>query len=216
MANTAAQTARNAEADTRNVYGMCLQQSRQWAGIPARYPDATTAWRHTNDRHPKNRNPPRGSAVYWTGGRKGYGHIGISLGNGIIRSTDAKGRGRVGNVTIAWVERNWNLPYAGWAWDINEVTIPHSGSKTPAKKKAPTKKAPAKKAAPKKDDEMNLNDSMTEWSPDEGLSKNKTTIHKTLNQARGYSEDTYEHVKALEAKVNGLDKKLNAIIAKLG
>jgi hypothetical protein len=192
---------------------MCLQQSRQWAGIPARYPDATTAWKHTNDRHPGHRNPPRGAAVYWTGGRQGYGHIGISLGNGKVRSTDANGRGKVGTVTIGWVERNWNLPYAGWAWDINEVTIPHSGKPAAPPKKAPP--APPQKTA-KKEDDMDLNDSMTEWSPDEGLSKNKTTIHKTLNQARGYAEDTYDRIKILDDKVDALNKKINALIAKLG
>ena len=81
MANTATQTARNAENDDFNVPGMCLQVCRTWAGIPARYPDAATAWRNTNDRH-RDRRPPRGAAVYWTGGSRGFGHIAISLGQG--------------------------------------------------------------------------------------------------------------------------------------
>lgn len=125
MANTAEQTARNAVNDRSNTPGMCLQQSRQWAGISARYSDASTAWRNTNNRHPGDRNPPRGAAVYWTGGSHGYGHIAISLGGGKVRSTDAGGRGRVATVSLGWVERNWGLRYAGWAWDINEQTIKH-------------------------------------------------------------------------------------------
>ena len=125
MANTATQTARNAENDQFNVPGMCLQQVHDWAGIPARYPDASTAWRNANDRH-RDRNPPRGAAVYWTGGSRGFGHIAISLGRGRIRSTDAGGSGRVATRTIGWFDRNWtSLRYAGWSWDINEVTIPH-------------------------------------------------------------------------------------------
>src|SRR5262245_28053452 len=125
MANDAETTARNAERDQTNDPGYCLQQNRMWAGIGARYPDASTAWRNTNDRHPGNRNPPRGAMVYWTGGSHGYGHIATSLGGGKVRSTDAGGAGRVATVPLSWVEQHWGLPYAGWAWDVNEVTIPH-------------------------------------------------------------------------------------------
>jgi len=136
MAFTATRTARNAEADERNAPGMCLQQSRQWAGIPARYPDAATAWRNANNKHRGDRRPPRGAAVYWVGGSRGYGHIGISVGKGRVRSTDAAGSGRVATRTIGWFGRHWpSLKYAGWAWNVNEVTIPHR--KPPAKKAAP-------------------------------------------------------------------------------
>lgn len=127
MVYNAEKTADRATADTTNDPGYCLQQCRIWAGIDARYADAATAWRNTNDRHPGNRNPPRGSMVYWTGGSHGYGHIACSLGNGRVRSTDAGGSGRVATVDLGWVENNWGLPYAGWAWDVNEVTIPHGG-----------------------------------------------------------------------------------------
>lgn len=132
MVYTAERTARNAENDRFNDPGYCQQQSRQWAGIGPKYPDAATAWRNTNDRHPGNRKPPRGSMVFWTGGSRGYGHVAVSLGNGKVRSTDAGGRGRVATVDLAWIERNWRLPYAGWAWDNNEVTIPHGATKTAA------------------------------------------------------------------------------------
>lgn len=120
--------ARNAEADKTNDPGYCQQQTRQWSGIPSKYPDATTAWKNTNDRHPGNKNPPRGAHVFWTGGSHGYGHVAMSLGGGKVRSTDAGGSGKVATVDLDWVQRNWGLPYAGWAWDNNEVTIPHSTS----------------------------------------------------------------------------------------
>ncbi len=132
MAFTAAVTARNAENDRVNDPGMCQQQCRIWAGISARYPDAATAWRNTNDRHPGDRNPPRGSMVFWTGGSSGHGHVAVSLGGGKIRSTDAGGRGRVATVDLGWVERNWGQRYGGWAWDNNEQTIIHSTPKPPA------------------------------------------------------------------------------------
>jgi len=135
MVYDAAQTARNAEADQVNDPGYCLQQCRIWAGINAMYADASTAWRNTNDRHPGDRTIPRGAMAYWTGGSQGYGHIACSLGgppgNPNIRSTDAGGSGRVATRSLSWFDANWpSLNYAGWAWDINEVTIPH-GDPTP-------------------------------------------------------------------------------------
>jgi len=128
MVNDAETGARNAEADKTNDPGYCQQQTRMWSGIPSRYPDASTAWRNTNDRYPGNRNPPRGAHVFWTGGSHGYGHVAMSLGGGKVRSTDAGGAGKVATVDLGWVESAWGLPYAGWAWDNNEVTIPHSTS----------------------------------------------------------------------------------------
>ena len=131
MVFTAEQTARNAEKDFANQPGMCLQVCRTWAGINAKYPDASTAWRNANNRHPGDRTSiPRGAAVYWTGGSKGYGHIAISLGKGLVRSTDANGQGRVASRPLAWFDASWpSLKYAGWADNINEVTIPGADGK---------------------------------------------------------------------------------------
>lgn len=128
MVYSAERSARNAEADTRNQVGMCLAQTRQWCGIPSRYPDASTAWRNANYRKVGDKtNIPRGAAVYWTGGSKGYGHIALSLGGGRIRSTDAGGSGRVATRDLSWFARHWpSLRYAGWAWNINEVHIPNN------------------------------------------------------------------------------------------
>lgn len=125
MVYDAETTARNAEADQANDPGMCLQQCRTWAGIPALYDDATSAWEHTEDRHPGDLDPPRGAMAYWTGGSSGHGHIACSLGSGKIRSTDAGGPGRVATVPISWVAQTWGLSYAGWSWEINGKTIRH-------------------------------------------------------------------------------------------
>lgn len=138
MVYTAERSARNAENDRINDPGMCQQQVRIWDGVGPRYPDAATAWRNTNDRHPGDRNPPRGADVFWTGGSSGHGHVAKSLGSQRIRSTDAGGRGRVATVDLGFFERVWHLTYGGWSWDINEVTIPHAktATKTAAKKPA--------------------------------------------------------------------------------
>lgn len=61
-------------------------------------------------------------------------------------------------------------------------------------------------------DDVGLQDPISEWSPDEGSSKDDTTVGKTLNQARGYSEDTYDRMKALQSKVANMEKTLNKIL----
>ena len=194
MVYDAETTARNAEKSTTNSPGYCLQWSRERAGAPAVYPDASTAWRNTNDRHPGDRNPPRGSMVYWTGGSHGYGHIAVAVGGGKVRSTDSGGSGRVATVAISWPETYWGLPYAGWSWDVNETTIPHDNAA----------------AGGGGEDDMNQTDTIAKWSPDDGASGD-TTIGKTLNQARGYAEDAYQRVKALETKVDKLSETVDKI-----
>jgi hypothetical protein len=122
--STAAQTVAAAEASTRNVPGHCLGWSREQADIPSRYTDAATAWEHAHGRRPGDRNPPRGAAVYWTGGSDGYGHVAISLGRGLVRSSDAGGAGVVATVPLRRLTQEWDLTYVGWADSINGYTIP--------------------------------------------------------------------------------------------
>ncbi|MEX0427681.1 hypothetical protein AB3X52_08625 [Nocardioides sp. DS6] len=120
----AAQTVAAAMSSTVNVPGQCLAWSREQAGIPSKYADATSAWDHATGRHPDSADPPRGAAVYWTGGSSGHGHIAISLGDGQVRSSDAGGTGQVATVSIRHLSLEWNLQYAGWANSINGYTIP--------------------------------------------------------------------------------------------
>lgn len=132
MVRHAEDTARSAEQSTSNGVGMCLQWSRERAAIPSLQPDAATAWKHAFNRHPGDKNPPRGAMVYWTGGSKGYGHIAVSLGGGKIRSSDANGNGKPATVSIDWPTQQWGMPYAGWADNVNDQVIPGvtSGSST--------------------------------------------------------------------------------------
>lgn len=120
----AAETIASAKRSTFNVPGHCLQWSREQAGIPSKYADAATAWQHAIGRRPRDPRPPRGAAVYWTGGSSGYGHIAISLGDGKVRSTDAGGSGEVATVPIRRLSAEWHLTYAGWANSINGYKIP--------------------------------------------------------------------------------------------
>ena len=122
--SNAVETVTAAKSSTYNVPGHCLQWAREQADIPSKYVDAATAWHHATGRRPADRNPPRGAAVYWTGGSRGYGHIAISLGNGKVRSSDAGGTGEVATVPIRHISAEWNLRYAGWANSINGYRIP--------------------------------------------------------------------------------------------
>lgn len=126
MVNTAEQTARNAEASATNRIGFCLQWCREKAGIPALYGTAAIAAAHATDMH-HDLNVPRGGFAYWTGGSDGSGHIAIGLGNGVVRSTDAGGPGRVADKPVEWFATNWHLTYVGWADNVNGVTVPGVG-----------------------------------------------------------------------------------------
>jgi hypothetical protein len=126
VVNTAEQTARNAEVSTTNRVGFCLQWCREKAGIPALYGTAAIAAAHATDMH-RDLNVPRGGFAYWTGGSDGSGHIAIGLGNGVVRSTDAGGPGRVADKPVEWFATNWHLTYVGWADNVNGVTVPGVG-----------------------------------------------------------------------------------------
>jgi hypothetical protein len=121
----AAETVAAAKASTYNIPGQCLGWAREQADIPSRYSTAAVAWEHATGRHPGDLTPPRGAAVYWTGGSSGAGHIAISVGHGLVRSSDAGGSGVVATVSVRQLTREWgDLTYVGWADSINGYRIP--------------------------------------------------------------------------------------------
>lgn len=130
MVNSAEETARNAEAVHTNRVGFCLQWCRQRADIPALYGTAAIAADHATNIH-RDLNVPRGAFAYWVGGSDGSGHIAIGLGNGVVRSTDAGGPGRVADKPVEWFATNWQLTYVGWADNVNGVTVPGVGDDMP-------------------------------------------------------------------------------------
>jgi hypothetical protein len=104
-----------------------------------------------------------------------------------MRSTDCPSSGRVGDEAIAWIENNWGYDYLGWTGDLNGIDLPLGSTGT--------------------GDDVELDDEIAEWSPDEG-GTGSTTVGKTLNQARGYAEDTFERIKRVENKLDKLIDKL--------
>lgn len=133
-------------ADKTNTPRYCQLVTRTWFDAPSAgdvdgdgAADAEDGWK----REPANarrfdRNPPRGVPVTWLGGSQDNGHRAISLGNGMIRSTDAAGAGRIGTVPLSWVENNWGMAYAGWSTTINGYNIPLAPTAPEPKPKPPT------------------------------------------------------------------------------
>lgn len=80
--------------------------------------DAEDMWKAAQSKHRGDRTPPRGVPVFWGGGSSDNGHAAVSLGGGLVRSTDAAGSGRVGTVSIDFPEKQWGMPYLGWSDDL--------------------------------------------------------------------------------------------------
>jgi hypothetical protein len=173
----------NANSHTSYDTGMCQQFVRGpcWE-VPAVFGSAIEAWDGARHKHPGDRNPPKGAPCFYRGGQ--YGHVVIAKADP-VRSTDTPSTGRVGDTALDHFERAWGYTYLGWTEDLNGYDLPLGGG----------------------DDDMNLGDEITEWSPDDGATGD-TTVGKTLNQARGYAEDTYERVKRLEKDVAKILDKL--------
>jgi len=139
MAYTRSEVVSRALAARTNVPGTCYMWTRTMAGSPSvgdvdrdGDADAVDGWKAAKHRHPGHRTPPAGVPVFWSGGRNGYGHAAISLGDGKIRSTDAGGSGKIATVDLRWVEREWGLTYLGWSDDLNGVVIPADEPERPA------------------------------------------------------------------------------------
>jgi hypothetical protein len=187
-AESAEKAVANAREITKYEPGYCLRYVRESWRIGSLYASAIEAWNGSRDKHPGDRNPPYAAPCYYRIGQ--YGHVVIATNR--IRSTDCHSSGYVNEEDLSWPEKAWGATYLGWAGDLNGIDLPLEGI-----------------------DEMELTDPITEWSPDEGSSGEKTTVGKTLNQARGYAEDGYQRVKALQKDVDDLANKVDKILDKL-
>lgn len=57
--------------------------------------------------------PERGDIVLWTGGSKGYGHVGIAVGPNWFFGVDLPTTNRVGRALLSTPRTRWGLTYAG-------------------------------------------------------------------------------------------------------
>jgi peptidoglycan hydrolase-like protein with peptidoglycan-binding domain len=100
----------------------CLKTVRTAYGAAGGYNTANEAWHAVPLQHRYHSAPPRGAVMWWTSA--GAGHVAISLGRGMVLSTDAPTPGGVGEVAATWFDRHWpNHQYAGWSDWINGESI---------------------------------------------------------------------------------------------
>ena len=59
--------------------------------------------------------------MYYRGGK--YGHVVLYVGDGMVRSTDAGGSGKMATVPIEWFQRAWGYEYVGWSEDLGGKMI---------------------------------------------------------------------------------------------
>src|SRR5580658_10306481 len=113
-----------AAAATTNPVGMCLQVVREWFNVPASAPTAIAAWEAASPQFQHNfYYPPAGVPVFYSGGSQGAGHVAMSIGYGMIRSTDQTGPGQVSTVSISQITKAWGLTYLGWTETLNGVRV---------------------------------------------------------------------------------------------
>lgn len=114
--------------------GMCLVFSRSAFGVDARYGSARLGWLNAKKKHrvSSGAEVPAGVPVWWLGGSRGFGHVAVSLGGGLCRSTDWPRKYMVNTARIDDISRRWGLKLVGWSEDINSVTV-YKPSPTAAK-----------------------------------------------------------------------------------
>jgi hypothetical protein len=111
---------RKAMSYVHGFAGMCLRYARTVLGIPGGAPSAIRAWYGATGKH-TDRNPPPGVPVFFGPHGSPYGHVGISMGGGVMRS--AHGSGSIRNDPISWWTRI-GYPYKGWATGFNGHRVP--------------------------------------------------------------------------------------------
>lgn len=105
--------------------GLCLNHTWLATSLPNGGCDNATegAWYVASNGH-MNRSsaPPRGSWVWW----RNYpnGHVALSLGAGLILSTDVRGPATVGTVPLHYIADVWGHEYIGWSnWYVETFEI---------------------------------------------------------------------------------------------
>lgn len=103
----------------------CMVFVRTALGVGPRYGTPRVAWSAARHKHRSRYDRiPAGVPVY-THGRSSPGHIMVSLGRGMVRSTDWPSVGRVGTVRLSTLLRTWGHRYLGWSEDLNGVRVWH-------------------------------------------------------------------------------------------
>lgn len=114
-----------------NTIGMCQAWTRGIIGQDAvgdvdgdGDADAIDGWKSEPNSAKHTGPAPEGVPGAWSGGRSGFGHRAVSLGNDRWASTDAPVAGLVGVVNTKWFSDNWGMTYLGWSDTMSGELIP--------------------------------------------------------------------------------------------
>ena len=124
---SASQAIANANKATRGWAGLCLKFVKDMFHAAARFPSAISAWNGSASKHPTS-DPnaiPAGAPVYFAPKGDPYGHVALSLGRGMMRTTNSSD-GLIHTDPISqWV--SWGYKLLGWTSDIEGQAIPGIG-----------------------------------------------------------------------------------------
>lgn len=111
-----------------NKVNMCLWECQEIYPTNHWYPSAIQQWYNAKHKHTSKRNIPIGAPIYYEGGQ--YGHVVLYVGDGMVRSTDAGGRGKMATVPLEWFQAAWGYKYVGWSEDLGGKMIDFETTKT--------------------------------------------------------------------------------------
>jgi hypothetical protein len=103
--------------------GMCLRFVRTCYDVDSKYVSAIAAWNNAKHKHRTSRpsSMPAGVPGFMTHPHSIYQHVFLTLGDGMMRTTNSS-TGRIHTVSIqSWVNAGWTL--LGWTEDLNGVRV---------------------------------------------------------------------------------------------
>lgn len=104
------------QAEGGHIAGFCLQNVRKGFGIASKYPNAITAWQHTQQR--PNRDFPAGVVVPLYYSYKTDGHINVHLPNGQVWSD-----GNLYANLADYEAKHPTVHFLGWGESVNDVQV---------------------------------------------------------------------------------------------
>lgn len=117
---TGKEAAKAFKQKSHNQVGKCLWECQEIYPTNHWYPSAWSQWQNAKKRH-NGKKAPVGAPMYYRGGK--YGHVVLYVGDGMVRSTDAGGSGKMATVPIEWFQRAWGYEYVGWSEDLGGKMI---------------------------------------------------------------------------------------------
>lgn len=117
---TGREAAKAFKAKKTNNVGKCLWECQEIYPTNHWFPDAIGQWHNAKNKN-SGKNILVGAPVYYGGGD--HGHIGLYVGDGMVRSTDAGGPGVMATVPLDWFARAWGYQYLGWSEDLGGKDI---------------------------------------------------------------------------------------------